>query len=94
MNARVMERAAANGRALGRIDAEQGGVPMATLLCEARATCGTTCGQGPCPLVMAWARRISLVHRTRAQLGALSDVELRDIGICCCKIRSLAAVGQ
>ncbi len=64
---------------------------MTMSLCEARAACTTTCGQGPCPLVAAWARKLSprrffRVQRWRAELNDMTDVEPKDIGLSRCQI--------
>jgi uncharacterized protein YjiS (DUF1127 family) len=44
--------------------------------------------RGPCPLVTAWLRRLSLAQRTRAELDSLTDVT---IGLSRCQI---SAVGN
>lgn len=64
---------------------------MTTAVYDARAACPATGGQGVRPLLAAWARKLSLrrflqAQRMRAELNAMTDVELKDIGLSRCQI--------
>jgi len=61
---------------------------MPVTACKKRGSCGMACGEGPCPLIAAWARRLKDKHRARVELGGLSERELKDIGLSRCQIES------
>ena len=68
---------------------------MTMPLYETRTAYPTTCDQGPGLSVAAWARKLSprrffRVQRWRAELGGLTDVELKDIGLSRCQIDAVA----
>jgi uncharacterized protein YjiS (DUF1127 family) len=62
-----------------------------SMACEAREICGRVCGETPCALAAAWMRRVMQTRRTRAELGALDDGALKDIGLARCEIDYVAA---
>jgi uncharacterized protein YjiS (DUF1127 family) len=78
---RTMERTA---------NAGQIGVTMAMPLVVPRAGWVTKCAKGLGPRFMLYVRRILLAQRARAELHALSDVELRDIGLTRTDINAVA----
>ena len=59
---------------------------MTTALYEARTAYPAARGHGHRPLLAAWAQKLSprqfwRAQRWRAELGAMTDVELKDIGL-------------
>ena len=64
---------------------------MTTVTCQKRGACGVTCDDGPCPLLANWVRKMRDARRARAELGAMSDRELGDIGLHRSHIDAVAA---
>ncbi len=53
---------------------------MSDILANASG-CARKCERGLCPKFASCLRRMLLAQRTRNELGALTDVELKDIGL-------------